>query len=111
MKYRKIAIGALLWGGVVLPVSNGGAETGGSASASARITLHIPSQARFRPVSGQADSRQLCLSHIPADNYYLSIRALGDGAAAEKRVAGRRERFCVPVSASQQGKMVLIVAE
>lgn len=111
MKCRKIAIGALLWGGVVLPASDGGAETSGSDSASARITLNIPSQAHFRRVSGQRDSHQLCLSHIPADNYYLSIRTIDDGVAAEKRVAGRRGRFCVPVSASQQGKMVVIVAE
>lgn len=111
MEHGKFAIGVLLWGGIVLPASNGGAGTDSSDSASARITLNIPAQAHFRPVSNQRGDGQLCLSHIPANHYYLSIRTIGDGAATERRVAGRRGRFCVPVSASRRGKMVVIVAE
>lgn len=111
MGYGKFVIGALLWGGIVLSVSNGEAETGSSDSASARITLHIPSRAQFRRVSDQRGDGQLCLSHIPADNYHLSIQTIEGGAASERRVAGRRGHFCVPVSVAAQGKMVLIVAE
>lgn len=120
MEYRKLVIGALLSGGLLLPVSNDGVEASSSDfassdSATARITLHIPSQAHFLRASDQHSGSQLCLSHIPAENYHLSIRVIGGGAgegtSVERRVAGRKERFCVPVSTSQRGKMVLIVAE
>lgn len=111
MEYRKFAVGALLWGGIVLPVSNGGAETSSSDSASAQITLRIPSRAQFHPVADRHDGGELCLSHIPADNYYLSIRTIDESDSGERRMAGRSGRYCVPISASRRGRVVLIVAE
>lgn len=109
MEYGKLAIGALLLG-FVLPVSISEAETTTSASASARITLYIPSRAKVRQ-SEDSGIGQLCLSHIPAHSYYLSVRDLGEESTAEKRLSGQRGSYCVPVSSSRQGKMVLIVAE
>ncbi|MGL6159379.1 hypothetical protein [Microbulbifer sp.] len=94
---------------IVLPVSTGGVEIT-SASASARITLYIPPRAEVRPTNDPGIG-QLCLSHIPARSYYLSIRDTGEEAVVEKRLFGQPGNYCVPVSTSQQGKTVVIVAQ
>lgn len=111
MEYGKSAICTLLCGGVILSAAASGAETTTtSASASARITLYVPPRAELRQTEDPGIG-QLCLSHIPAHSYYLSIRDIGEQTAAEKRLPGQVDNYCVPVSSSQQGKMVLIVAE
>lgn len=110
MEYGKSAIRALLCGGIVLSATAGGAESTTSASASARITLYVPPRAELRQTDNPHIG-QLCLSHIPAHSYYLSIRNIGEQSAAEKRLPGQAGNHCVPVSTSEQGKMVLIVAE
>ncbi|MGL6159377.1 hypothetical protein [Microbulbifer sp.] len=110
MEYGKSTLGTLLWVGVVLSAPAGAAESTTSASASARITLYVPPRAEWRQTDNP-DTDQLCLSHIPAHSYYLSVRNIGEGTAAEERFPGQAGSYCISLSTSQQGKMVLIVAE
>jgi len=110
MENGKFAFCALLLVAVALPVSTGGANATTNASASARITLYIAPRAEVRP-TGDPGIGHLCLAHIPAFRYYLSVRDIGDDHTAENRLPGQSGNYCVPVSASRQGKVVLIVAE
>ena len=109
MEYRKFATAALLCGSIALSLATGGSEK--SASASARITLQIPARAEVRQTE-DPDTGHLCLSHIPARNYHLSVRDFDSLSSGEQRLPGRAGNYyCVPISASQQGKLVVIVAE
>ncbi|WP_323845209.1 hypothetical protein [Microbulbifer magnicolonia] len=96
--------------GVVLPVTTWGVESNVSASASARITLRIPSRVQLRQTDNPA-SDQLCVSRIPASSYYLTVWDMGTQAEKPKRLSGQPGNHCIQVSASREGKMVLIVAE
>lgn len=111
MEYGKSAFGISLWVSLVLPLPASGAETtDASASASARITLSVSPRVKWHQTDDPASGR-LCLSHIPAHSYYLSIRNIGDGAVTEERLPGQAGNHCVPVPVSHQARMILIVAE
>ncbi|MCX2783456.1 hypothetical protein [Microbulbifer thermotolerans] len=110
MRFGKLSVGVLLALLATFPVTTGGADNGATATASARITLHILPRVQLRQM-GVLGTDQLCLNRVPANRYYLSIRDLGSEAREEMRLAGRPGNYCVPMAASVEGKMVVIVAE
>ena len=92
-----------------------GAETV-SASASVRITLHIPPKVAVRPVmaSGVITGQRLCMGQIPASNYDVVVvpRQAGqqdphDGV----RLQGQSGNFCLPPEVTATAANILIVAQ
>ena len=110
MEYRKYAGTLLLCGSTLLPVYTDGAADGTSASASAHITLRLPPRAVVYRTDAD-NVGQLCLSHMPTNSYYLSVRDLAGTSDEEQRLPASKGHHCVPVSLSGDGQMVVIVAE
>ncbi|MCX2780138.1 hypothetical protein [Microbulbifer thermotolerans] len=110
MRYKVLGVTALVCLGGALVVTTGDAEPRSSAAASARITLRIMPRAQLHPTDIPG-AGELCLDRIPADRYHISIRDLGGEAQEQERLVGRSGNYCLPVSTSAKGKMVVIVAE
>lgn len=110
MKFGKFSVGVLPCLLATFPVATGGADNSATATASARITLHILPRAQLRR-TGAFGTDQLCLNRIPANRYYVSIRDLGSESGELVRLAGRPGNYCVPMATSVEGAMVVIVAE
>lgn len=108
MEYGKFTFDTLLWASIALPIPASSGETT-AGSACARITLHLPSRVEWDQ-NDVFSSGQLCLGHIPAHSYHLSIRNIGEGSATEKRLPGQSGNYCIPLAVSQQGKVILIMA-
>ncbi|WP_193165099.1 hypothetical protein [Microbulbifer hainanensis] len=109
MVFRRAAVCALL-SAVGLFSSVAAVAEAVSASASARITLHVSARLQLKsPVPGAP--QQLCISQVPAQNYYLLLAEDSQALATAGHVVGRQGSYCLKSAVTAQTGYVMVVAQ
>ena len=109
MVFGRAAVCALLTVAGLFAAASAVAEAV-SASASARITLHIPPHLQLK-AAAPGSPQQLCVSRIPAQNFYLLIAEDSRAPETAERVEGRQGSYCLPPAMSAQPGYVMVVAQ
>lgn len=84
-----------------------------SATEAVQIILKIPSRIEWREVPPQKTqsvdrSTQLCVGHVPADQYQVIVTREGQ---EHTEVEGRSGRYCLPTHITENAQSVTIVAQ
>ena len=110
MRYERWTLGVvvLLASSAVSPSSQ--SESPVTASASMRIILQVPHQVSLSQTEDPAFD-ELCLKRMPVSSFRVYVRDIGEAPDADAHFFSNNPSLCIPVTASQPGKLVFIVAE
>lgn len=106
MGYGSPIVAALVLSASLLPAAVSADNV--TASASARITLHLPPRVELRREQDGGRER-LCLSHIPG--WYFSVQFTSSGEESGRQMAGQSGSYCLSADITKDADSIMIVAQ